>query len=122
MPTEVMSEPRRQNRKLTEFKNEPLTDFSKPENKSAMEAALKKVRAEFGREYPLVIGGDRITGLKTFESFNPAHKDQLLGKFQKGTKDHVEKAVDAGGKAFESWKREPVDVRAGLLLRAAKLM
>ena len=80
MPTEVMSEPRRQNRKLTEFKNEPLTDFSKPENKSAMEAALKKVRAEFGREYPLVIGGERIGGLKTFDSFNPAHKEQLLGK------------------------------------------
>src|SRR6185436_7673353 len=35
---------------------------------------------------------------------------------------HVEQAVDAGWKAFESWKRQPVDVRAGLLLRAAALM
>jgi len=122
MPTEVMREPVRQARTLSEFKNEPLIDFSKPENRPAMEAALKKVRVEFGREYPLVIGGERITGLKTFESFNPAHKDQLLGKFQKGTKDHVEKAIEAGWKAFESWKRQPVDVRAGLLLRAAKLM
>jgi len=50
MSTEVMTEPRRQNRKPTEFENEPLTDFSKPENKFAMETALKKVRAEFGRE------------------------------------------------------------------------
>ena len=122
MPTEVMREPVRQKRTLSEFKNEPLTDFSKPEHRSAMEAALKKVRAEFGREYPLVIGGERITGLKTFESFNPAHKDQLLAKFQKGTKDHVEKAIDAAWKAFESWKRQPVDVRAGLLLRTAALM
>src|SRR5437899_3737242 len=122
MPTEVMSEPRRQNRKLTEFKNEPLTDFSKPENKSAMEAALKKVRAEFGREYPLVIGGERLGGLKTFESFNPAHKEQLLGKFSRGAREHVEKAIEAAWKAFESWKRQPVDVRAGLLFRAAELM
>src|SRR5438105_6221701 len=122
MPTEVMREPVRQKRTLSEFKNEALTDFSKPENRSAMEAALKKVRAEFGREYPLVIGGQRIVGLKTFDSFNPAHKDQLLGKFQKGTTDHVEKAIDAGWKAFESWKRQPVDVRAGLLLNAAGLM
>jgi 1-pyrroline-5-carboxylate dehydrogenase len=107
---------------LSEFKNEPLTDFTKPENKSAMEAALQKVRAEFGREYPLVIGGERITGLKTFDSINPSHKSQTLGKFQKGTRAHVEQAVDTAWKAFESWKKQPVDVRAGLLVKAAKLM
>ena len=107
---------------LSEFKNEPLTDFSNAENKSAMEAALQKVRAEFGREYPVVIGGERITGLKTFDSINPSHKDQVLGRFSKGTRDHVEKAVEAGWKAFESWKRQPVGVRAGLLVKAAQLM
>ena len=107
---------------LSEFKNEPLTDFTKPENKSAMEAALKKVAGEFGREYPLVIGGQRITGSKTFDSINPAHKNQLLGKFQKGTRAHVEQAIDAAWKAFESWKRQPVDVRAGVLVKAAALM
>jgi len=107
---------------LPEFKNEPLTDFSKPENRSAMEAALAKVKSEFGREHPLVIGGNHITGLKTFDSTNPAHKDEVLGRFQKGTRDHVEQAIEAAWKAFDDWKRQPVDVRAGLLLRAAKLM
>src|SRR4051812_27692705 len=57
--------PEERNRMLSEFKNEPFTDFNKPENKAAMEAALQKVQAELGREYPLVIGGERITGLKT---------------------------------------------------------
>ncbi len=107
---------------LSEFKNEPLTDFSKPEEKAAMEAALAKVRSEFGQEHPLVIGGERISGLKTFDSINPAHKDQLLGKFQKGTKAHVEQAVDAALRAFETWRRAPVETRAGLLLKAAALM
>lgn len=107
---------------LPEFRNEPLTDFSKPENKAAMELALAKVSGEMGREHPLVIGGERITGLKTFDSINPAHKDQVVGKFQKGSREHVEKAIDAAWKAFESWKRQPVDVRAGLLVKAAKLM
>ena len=107
---------------LPEFRNEPLTDFSKPENRTAMEAAIEKVRAELGREYPLVIGGERITGLSTFDSTNPARKDQVLGKFQKGKKEHVERAVEVAWQAFESWKRQPVDGRAGLLLKAAKLM
>ena len=107
---------------LSEFKNEPLTDFGKPEEKAAMELALAKVSGELGAEYPVVIGGERITGLKTWDSINPAHKDQLLGKFNKATKAHVEQALDAAWTAFESWKRQPVDVRAGLLLTAAKLL
>jgi 1-pyrroline-5-carboxylate dehydrogenase len=107
---------------LPEFKNEPLTDFSTPQNRAAMEAALAKVKDELGREHPLVIGGNHITGLKTFDSTNPAHKDQVVGRFQKGTREHVEQAIDAAWKAFADWKRQPVDVRAGLLVRAAKLM
>ena len=107
---------------LSEFKNEPLTDFTKPENKSAMEAALQKVQTELGRDYPLVIGGERVTGLPTFESLNPSHKSQILGRFSKGKKEHVEKAVEAAWKAFQSWKRASVDTRAGLLVKAAALM
>jgi len=107
---------------LPEFKNEALVDFTRPENKSAMEAAIAKVRGEIGREYPVVIGGERITGLSTWDSTNPAHKDEVLGRFNKGTRAHVEQAVEAAWKAFESWKKQPVDVRAGLLVRAAQMM
>jgi len=107
---------------LPEFRNEPLTDFNTPENQAAMNLAIAKVIGESGREHPLVIGGERITGLKTFESINPAHKDQILGKFQKGTKEHVERAIETAWAAFESWKRQPVATRAGLLLNAARIM
>ena len=93
MATELMTEPTAKNRRLPEFRNEPLTDFSKPQNRSAMEAALEKVKREFGTEYPLIIGGQRITGLKTFDSTNPSHKGQLLGKFQKGPRERVEQAA-----------------------------
>ena len=107
---------------LPEFRNEPLTDFSTPENKAAMELAIAKVLAGVGQEHPIVIGGERITGLKTFPSLNPANKSQVIGNFQKGSKEHVERAIEAAWNAFESWKRQRVDVRAGLLLRAAELM
>ncbi|MCU1227737.1 MAG: pruA [Acidobacteria bacterium] len=107
---------------LPEFRNEPLTDFSQPENRAAIEAALETVKGELGREYPIVIGGERITGLKTFESINPSHKSQFLGRFQKGQPSHVEQAVEAALKAFETWKRAPIEQRAGLLLKAAELL
>ena len=107
---------------LPEFRNEPLTDFKKPENRAAMDLAIAKVLGEIGREHPLVIGGERISGLTTFKSINPAHKDQVLGTFQEGSAEHVERAMDAAWAAFERWKREPAETRAGVLLRAAKLM
>ena len=34
--------------KLPEFRNEPYTDFSRPENRKRMEEALAKVRAQTG--------------------------------------------------------------------------
>ena len=106
---------------LPEFRNEPLTDFTKPERQSAMNLALAKVTGEMGREHPIVIGGERITGLKTFDSLNPANR-QVVGKFQEGSAEHVERAMEAAWTAFESWKRESVETRAGLLLKAATLL
>ena len=43
---------------LSDFRNEPFTDFSQPENQQAFEAALSKVREEYlGRTWPCWIGG-----------------------------------------------------------------
>jgi 1-pyrroline-5-carboxylate dehydrogenase len=108
--------------KLSEFKNEPLTDFGKEPNRKAMEAAIAKIRGEVGREYPLVIGGERITGLKTSSTINPAKKTETLGTFQKATKDLVNRAVEVAATTFESWKKQPVEVRAGVLVEAARLL
>jgi 1-pyrroline-5-carboxylate dehydrogenase len=52
-----------------EFHNEPFTEFSKPETRKAMEEALRHLKSMFGREYPLTIGGERVTTTeKTIQS------------------------------------------------------
>ena len=45
---------------ITPFKNEPLTDFTNPENARKMKEALVRVKAELGREYDMVIGDKLI--------------------------------------------------------------
>jgi 1-pyrroline-5-carboxylate dehydrogenase len=107
---------------LPEFKNEPLTDFSKPENRSAMEKALAKVRGEIGRTYPLVIGGKKITSDRTFQSINPAKRSEVLATFSKASKAQAEEAIAAGWEAFESWKKQPAEKRAKLLVDTAALL
>src|SRR5271165_1770174 len=107
---------------VSEFTNEPFVDFAKPENRAAMEAALKKVAAEFGREYPMYIGGEKIITSEKATSTNPSHPSQALGIFQVATRDHANRAVEAAYKAFDSWKRVPAERRVEILFRAADLI
>ena len=107
---------------VSEFSNEPFVDFSKPENRKAMEDALKKVASEFGREYPMYIGGRKVTTASKRTSTNPSHPEQVIGVFQSATPEMATEAVEAASKAFESWKRVPAEQRAECLFRTAKIL
>src|SRR4030095_13795663 len=106
----------------TEFRNEPFTDFTKEENAQAMRAALQKVREQLGREYPLVIGGERITTEGKLDSLNPANRTQLVGRFNKAPKELAARAVESAADAFKTWSHTPAEERAALLFRAAEIM
>lgn len=106
----------------TEFQNEPFTDFTNEENANAMRAALEKVKAELGREYPLVIGGERINTEAKLESINPANRTQVVGRFQKATKDLAARAVESAHEAFQTWKNVSALERADFLFRVAGII
>ncbi len=107
---------------LSEFANEPFVDFSKPENRKAMEDALKKAASEFGREYPMYIGGQKVITTAKRNSTNPSHPTQVLGIFQEATAEHANEAVEAAYKAFDSWKQVPAEKRVEILLRASDII
>src|SRR3989454_1644482 len=92
---------------LTEFANEPFIDFSKPENRKRMEEALKKVKSEFGREYPIWLGGKKVTTAEKRTSTNPSRPAEVIGVFQHATSDKAKQAVEAAYKGFDIWKNVP---------------
>jgi 1-pyrroline-5-carboxylate dehydrogenase len=104
------------------FVNEPFTDFKAPGHERAMRAALEKVASELGREYLLIIGGERLTTADKIRSLNPARPAQVVGVHQKAGAEHAEKAMTAALKAYETWSRAPVDQRTSLLLNAAAII
>jgi 1-pyrroline-5-carboxylate dehydrogenase len=104
------------------FKNAPLTDFTRPENRQAQMEALEQVKRELGQTYPLIIGGKKITNQATFASRNPSQPDQVIGYFSSATVEQVEEAVRSAAAVFETWKRVPAEKRAGYLFAAADLM
>ncbi|MEO8648648.1 MAG: aldehyde dehydrogenase family protein, partial [Acidobacteriota bacterium] len=111
-------------RVLDEFKNEPFTDCSRPENAEAMRAALEKVQSELGREYPVIINGERISIDAKFESRNPADRTQVVGIFSEVDDDTtlVGRAIEAATEAFKVWKNVPAAERAEYLFKTADLM
>jgi 1-pyrroline-5-carboxylate dehydrogenase len=106
--------------KLTSFKNEPATDFSKEENAKAMRAAIAKVRSELGRDYDLVIGGKHVKTAAKIKSLNPAKPGEIVGQFSKADESHVEPAMEAAQTAFKTWSKTTFEQRAELLLQVAQ--
>jgi len=104
------------------FVNEPLTDFNREDNARKMRSAIEKVCGQLGREYDLVIGGKRVKTSDKIKSINPAKPSQVVGLHQKAGKEHVEPAMQAALRAFDSWSRTSVEERASLLFRVGDLM
>src|SRR5215470_778192 len=105
-----------------EFRNEPFTDFTKEENAKAMHAAIEKVKSQLGRDYPLIIGGERINTDAKLESINPANRTQVVGRFSKATRELASRAVDTAYETFKTWRNTPAQDRAELLFRVAAIM
>ena len=104
------------------FVTEPFYDFRNDENARRMRAAIAKVRSQLGREYGLIIGGKRVKTADKIKSLNPSQPSQIVGIHQKAGKDHVEPAMNAALKAFESWSRTSVEERASLVFRVGDLL
>lgn len=104
------------------YTTELLTDFSKEVNRIAYEAALEKVEVYLGQDYPLIIGGERITTEDKIVSYNPAKKTEVVGRVSKANKELAEKAMQTADEAFNKWKKVKPEVRADVLFKAAAII
>jgi len=96
---------------IPKFANEPVVDFTKSANRKKQLAAIARVRSELGREYPIVVGGERIM-----------LDQEIVGTFQKGNADVAVRAIEVAAAAFDGWKKVPCRKRAEYLFKAAALM
>src|SRR3954469_11225579 len=104
------------------FVSEKFFDIRNEENVRRMRAAISKVRGQLGHEYDLIIGGKRVRTTDKIKSLNPAKPSEIVGIHQKAGPEHVEPAMQAALKAFESWSKASIEERVGLLLRAAEII
>ena len=107
---------------ISEFRNHPLTDFSKEANRAKMLDAIEKVKSQLDRTYPLYINGQEVETGDILKSYNPCDKDQVVGRVHKAGKKEVEMAITAALKAFEKWRFVDPKERADYLFRGAAEM
>ena len=105
------------------FKLTYATMFNPPEElHQQFEASLGKLKANLGREYPMLIGGKDVTADEKFEDCTPINTDIILAVMQKGNQQHAQMALAAARKAFPAWSHTPWQERIGLLRKSADLI
>lgn len=104
------------------YKHEPFTDFSVEKEREGYLQALKTVEGYLGKDYDLVIGGERIATEDKIVSINPANKTEVIGRVSKANKDLAEQAMQAAVKAFKTWKKAKPEMRADVLFKAAAII
>ncbi len=104
------------------YENAPLVNFVHRQNQERMRTALLEVRGRFGRKYPLVIDGEKVTTGKWMSSHNPSAPNEIVGEVAEAGIPEAERAVKAARAAFDQWCRVSVEHRAQLLERVAAVM
>lgn len=103
------------------YTHEPFTNFQDSSNRAEYEAALQLVKSELGKEYPLIIGGERVTTEEKLVSVNPADKNEVVGTVSKANQALAEQAMEKAQEAFKTWSAWDPEARANVLFRAAAI-
>ncbi len=105
------------------FKLTYATMFNPPEELHLKyDEALAKLKAQFGKEYGMIINGKDVFAEEKVENRSPADTDVVLGLFQKGTVEHAHAAMNAARKAAYSWAHTPWQERIAIVRKAASIM
>ncbi|KAB2331181.1 L-glutamate gamma-semialdehyde dehydrogenase [Cytobacillus depressus] len=104
------------------YRHEPFTDFKVEENRQAYLTGLKTVESYLGQDYDLVIGGERIKTEEKIVSYNPANKEEVIGRVSKANQELAEKAMQAAVEAFKTWRKVKPETRADVLFKAAAII
>lgn len=102
------------------FENVANTDFTSELGRQQMQAGLAQVRAELGREYPLIINGEPVTTGQWAESLNPSRPKEVVARVAQAGPEEVHRAVTAAAQAWLSWRQVAPAERAECLTRVAE--
>ena len=101
------------------FINEPLIDFTVPENRDAYIKAIASVRGNAGKTLPLYINNRDVTTEVTLPTVNPAQPEEIMAEVCQAGVEEIDKALAAARAVAPAWRDTPPLERAQYLHKAA---
>lgn len=83
--------------------------------------AAESAKDNFGLEHPMYIAGRPVNAEELLVEKSPIDSKIVIGKFQKGTREHARLAIEAAAKAFGSWGNTVYTERVSMIRKAADL-
>jgi 1-pyrroline-5-carboxylate dehydrogenase len=93
---------------ITMFQNENtwpkyVANNSIDEFHHKFDQAVEEIKKDFGKNYPLIIGGKEIFSSNQFQVRSPADKNLVLANFQLASKEDTLYAIESARDAFHKW-------------------
>ena len=87
-----------------------------------LDRAVAAVKTRLGETFPMFIGGTPVGADEQFDDRSPIDTRILIGRFQRGTREHVHAAVQAAHEAFPGWSSMRWEDRVDVLRRLAQII
>jgi RHH-type proline utilization regulon transcriptional repressor/proline dehydrogenase/delta 1-pyrroline-5-carboxylate dehydrogenase len=104
------------------FRNEPTFDFSLSLNRERMYDALRMIKENNNREYPLLIGEHDVRTERKILSLNPASPADVVGTVSSAGIPEAEAAISEASKAVISWRTRNPAERVKYLFQTAEVL
>ncbi len=85
------------------------------------DSAVEQVRKDFGKNYPMIIGGKEIFSNDQFQVHSPADKNLVLASFPLASKEDTLHAIETAKDAFYKWSLVPYQKRVQIFREVADL-
>ena len=83
--------------------------------------AIETTRKDFGKNYPLIIGGKEIFSNNLFQVRSPADRNLVLGNFSLATKEDTMHAIETTKESFYKWSLTSYQKRVQIFREVADM-
>jgi len=81
--------------------------------------AVESVRKDFGKRYPMIIGGKEIYSENQFQIRSPADRNIVIANFPMATNEDILRTIESAKDAFPKWNTTPYQKRVQIFREVA---
>ncbi|MFP4455213.1 MAG: L-glutamate gamma-semialdehyde dehydrogenase [Desulfonatronovibrio sp.] len=111
----------KQQKKIPDFENQSLADFTLESQREAFPQAIARVRREMGGDYPLIINNKEVHTDDKLSTYNPADPDEIIGHVCQASTLEVDQALSGARQALPMWRDLSPQDRANYIFKAADI-